>query len=123
MRERARKAAWFQANRSKRVEQMRLRRTGLSSAEFAARLDAQGGACAICRSPNPGGNGSFHLDHDHEFPANQPCGHRGLLCVNCNHGLGKFRDSPDLLLAAADYLNDWAEVIERKCEPLEQEAP
>lgn len=29
---------------------------------------------------------------------------RGWACQNCNHGLGNFKDSPELLRAAADYL-------------------
>lgn len=41
------------------------------------------------------------LDHDHitgEF--------RGWLCLNCNHGLGKFKDNPETLLRAAEYLRE-----------------
>lgn len=41
------------------------------------------------------------LDHDHtsgEF--------RGYLCRNCNSGLGRFKDDPNLLIKAATYLQD-----------------
>jgi hypothetical protein len=30
---------------------------------------------------------------------------RGILCFNCNGGLGQFRDSIDALLSAASYLD------------------
>jgi hypothetical protein len=114
MRERARKAAWFQANRAKRVEAMRLRRTGLTPEAFQQMLDAQGGRCRICGDEDPGGNGSFCVDHDHRFESSDPIGHRGLLCVNCNHGLGKFFDSPEILRAAAKYLDAWDRELKRR---------
>ena len=41
----------------------------------------------------------MHLDHDHEHQHL-----RGLLCLSCNQGLGKFRDDPEVLLAAVKYL-------------------
>ena len=40
-----------------------------------------------------------HLDHDHATDQV-----RGLLCRNCNLGLGSFKDSPELLRRAAFYL-------------------
>ena len=46
------------------------------------------------RTKNP-----FRSDHNHgtgEF--------RGFLCDSCNTGLGKFRDDPDLLARAIEYL-------------------
>jgi hypothetical protein len=58
-------------------------------------IEAQGGLCAICEGPleRP------HVDHDHETGKV-----RGVLCFNCNGGLGKFADSADLLQRAAEYL-------------------
>lgn len=60
-----------------------------------ALLKLQGGCCAICQEPcaDP------CLDHCHATNAL-----RGVLCRNCNLGLGYFRDEPDRLLAAVDYL-------------------
>lgn len=62
--------------------------------------------CPICEksseelySPGMGNKTPFRLDHDHETGD-----FRGFLCDSCNTGLGKFRDDPDLLLKAADYL-------------------
>lgn len=57
--------------------------------------------CAIC-----GSHENLHIDHDHTCCPERSCGKciRGVLCAGCNHGLGKFRDRPELLEAAADYL-------------------
>ena len=72
---------------------------------FEARFDEQGKICAICKSPNAGGRGAFHADHNHQ--TNQP---RGVLCHNCNVALGNFKDDPELLKAAIEYLEKYAEV-------------
>ena len=51
------------------------------------------GVCTICGKP---GN---QVDHCHK--TNKV---RGLLCINCNQGLGKFQDDPELLEFARIYL-------------------
>lgn len=62
--------------------------------------------CQICGSyPNEGT--SLAVDHDHSCcPGEETCGKcvRGFLCVNCNRGLGCFKDRGDLLKRALDYL-------------------
>jgi len=72
---------------------------------YDERLNDQGGVCAICGTDNPGGRGQFHADHDHQ--TNQP---RGVLCHNCNVALGNFKDNPEILKAAIEYLNKYLEV-------------
>ena len=70
-------------------------------------LNAQGGRCAICKTADPGGTGSWHVDHDHDCCAgDRSCGEcvRGLLCTRCNSGLGMFKDSEEILQAAMEYL-------------------
>lgn len=63
-------------------------------------LNSQDSRCAICGSPDPGkGNRFFCVDHDHLTGKI-----RGLLCNNCNRGLGTFEDDPHRLIEAANYL-------------------
>ncbi len=73
---------------------------GMTIEDYDSMLRQQGGACAICRREPSTGNGKvLHVDHDHATGRV-----RGLLCTNCNTGLGHFRDSTDALAAAAAYL-------------------
>lgn len=61
-------------------------------------IEAQGGACAICRLEF--GDKSPRIDHCHETGVV-----RGLLCMKCNSGLGMFGDRPERIQAALDYLD------------------
>lgn len=73
---------------------------GITVDQYDAMLAAQGGKCAICGGPPRGSRGKrFHVDHDHVTGRV-----RGLLCGHCNHGIGKFRDSPLLLEKVVAYL-------------------
>ncbi|MEU8007743.1 endonuclease domain-containing protein [Catellatospora sp. NPDC049111] len=47
--------------------------------------------------------GSEHVDHDHEFG-----NVRGILCFNCNGGLGQFKDNEQSLARAIEYLKETA---------------
>ncbi len=58
---------------------------------------SQGNTCAVCVQV---GVERRHVDHDHRTGEV-----RGILCVNCNGGLGQFRDDPAVLRRAADYLD------------------
>ena len=70
------------------------RRYGITAAEFDGMFEAQGGLCAICRTAP-----AAHVDHDHDTGEV-----RELLCFNCNGGLGQFKDDPEVLRAAARYV-------------------
>jgi len=75
------------------------RKFGLSLEQYDEMLAAQHGGCAICGDA-PEANVSLHIDHDHDTGAV-----RGLLCFSCNGGLGQFKEQPDLIRAAAAYLD------------------
>lgn len=77
----------------------------LTDEDYAGMLEAQGGGCAIC-SREPGAR-ALAVDHDHGCcPTRPTCGTcvRGLLCMNCNVGLGHFDEDPELLDRAAKHL-------------------
>ena len=95
------------AYREFRKAKERARKYGLTPERLAAMLEEQGGRCAICRAADPGGRGSWHIDHDHSCcPGGRSCGKcvRSLLCSQCNVGLGSFRDDVGRLRQAIDYL-------------------
>ena len=73
---------------------------GKTLEEFDAQRTAQNNACAICREPF---TKTPHNDHNHLTGEN-----RGLLCSNCNHLLGKAKDSITVLQNAIDYLSSYA---------------
>jgi DNA-directed RNA polymerase subunit RPC12/RpoP len=55
--------------------------------------------CAICEEPLSDNPRLVHIDHCHS--TNKL---RGILCSNCNHGIGKFKESPERMLRAIAYL-------------------
>lgn len=83
-----------------------IKRYGIDPKQFEQKLLDQNNSCAIC-GREFGENVKRHIDHDHTCcPPGGSCGKclRGILCSQCNHGLGKFNDDPDLLEVAAQYL-------------------
>lgn len=77
---------------------------GMSLEDYDRILAKQGGGCAICGSKDSGKTGKkstkwLHIDHCHATGKI-----RGLLCINCNNGLGRFKDDPSKLRAAIEYL-------------------
>lgn len=77
-----------------------LRLYKLTLEQFSKLLKDQGNRCGICRSKEPGGYGVLTVDHDHKTKKV-----RKLLCINCNSGLGNFKDNPLFLRLAAKYVS------------------
>ena len=63
--------------------------------------DKQKGLCAICAVTLTKDRSitSAHIDHNHETGTV-----RGILCAGCNSGLGMFKENPEALLNAVEYL-------------------
>ncbi|MDH6448190.1 hypothetical protein M2155_000598 [Streptomyces sp. SAI-119] len=85
---------------------------GITIDQHEAMLAAQGGGCAICGGQTKDGR-AFFVDHDHACcPGSKTCGQcvRGLLCGECNLGIGYFGDDIARIERAIAYLRDGASV-------------
>ena len=77
-----------------------MRRYGITLAQRDEMVKAQNGLCAICEGSMEGKR-NMHVDHCHTTKKV-----RGMLCLECNIGLGKFKDDPELMLKAIAYLRN-----------------
>ena len=80
-----------------------LKRQGMTQEQYDSKLAEQNGLCAICRLPHGrslcGRSKDLAIDHDHVTDQL-----RGLLCDDCNIGLGLYHDDPQRLMNAALYI-------------------
>lgn len=76
---------------------------GVTPEGFAELLESQLGGCAICHEPHVEGikGKGLCVDHCHKTGAV-----RGLLCRNCNSGIGMLKDSLTIVQSAARYLGE-----------------
>lgn len=88
----------------------------LEESDYELMLASQGGKCKLCGSSSPGvGAEKFAVDHDHRCcPTKRTCGNciRGLLCWQCNAGIGNLQDSPELLEIAAKYIRESRKIFD-----------
>ena len=98
LQERCRACRAYHYERSKYLKRARVLRRksiyGISEEEYRAMYEACGGRCSICR-----GDRKLVIDHCHDSGRV-----RGLLCDNCNRGIGLIGDSPEILARSAEYL-------------------
>ena len=94
------------ANRKKRYKPEVVRKNNLEKNFGRGILETyqklfkyQGGVCAICGSPENGRYSHLSIDHCHDTDKV-----RGLLCNNCNRGIGLLKDNPEILRKVADYV-------------------
>ena len=97
---------WYHDNKESVIAANRKRKYGISPEEYDAMLEEQNNKCKICLISFDDktyifsdGRSPIHTDHCHT--TNKI---RGLLCNFCNVGLGHFKDDPELLIKAANYL-------------------
>lgn len=78
---------------------------GITKEEYDLMFTTQQGVCAICGNPERAVKNksqtlrNLAVDHCHTTGKI-----RGLLCTHCNQGIGNFRDNPDFLTKAIEYL-------------------
>jgi hypothetical protein len=99
----------------------RWRAYGITEDQYYTQLELQGGHCAICPESN-----DLVVDHDNaccdrtsrrmvdgtmKRSTKSACGEcfRGILCRQCNIGLGGFRDQEDYTMRATTYLREFRE--------------
>lgn len=91
-----------------------LRWHNMSLAEYRQRLLDQANACASCGDAFLEDARAIHIDHDHSCcPGGRSCGKctRALLCRRCNLTVGFSGDDVARLIAAANYLRQYKEVV------------
>ena len=78
----------------------RMKKYGISLEDYNMFLEKQGGKCAICGTEIGDSNGNrLYVDHNHKTGKV-----RGLLCANCNFGIGSLKDDVEILKKAILYL-------------------
>lgn len=95
---------WYKNNKSKAKDSSLMRTYGITLNEYKARLLAQEYRCPICNkhfSDGKFGPDSPVVDHCH-VDGNV----RGIICNECNRGLGYFRDNAEALMNASKYLTE-----------------
>lgn len=86
--------------RARLGDSYRVKQYGLSLEQFNALFARQGGCCRLClRHQLEVPKQKLQIDHDHVTGKV-----RGLLCAECNMGIGLLRESPEILARAIEYL-------------------
>ena len=99
---------WAKERLRRREEQ--LKRVGWTLERFEEAWKEQDGRCAIpsCRKPlsidvNSNHTDKAYADHEHVFPPKP----RGILCLNCNLGLGNLQESVKIMEDLIVYVKKW----------------
>jgi hypothetical protein len=72
---------------------------GITIAEYEHLFQAQGECCACCKSVDPKSEQGWCIDHEHDTKIV-----RGILCAQCNRGIGFLGDTQEGVQKAVDYL-------------------
>ena len=87
---------WAFENKDKKREAHYKRLYQITLEEYDIMFAAQNGLCAICKKES---TRKLSVDHNHNTGRV-----RGLLCGECNVGLGNFKEDVDVMVLAINYL-------------------
>ena len=90
---------WKKKNPEKVLAYKLRSRFKITLEQYREMFKQQKNMCAICWINGEKFTRKLHIDHDHKTGKV-----RGLLCKNCNHGLGMFKDDIYRLSNAINYL-------------------
>lgn len=88
---------WREKNKAQKRDYKLRYKFGIDLEDYNQMLEQQRYRCALCQVIV---TGTLHVDHNHKTGAV-----RGLLCRDCNTGLGMFRDNIETLQQAIEYLS------------------
>lgn len=92
---------YYHSNKSRQKNLMLQRYFGLTVDVYNAMLDDCGGVCYICRRGFDVASKSTGPVVDHNHKTGEV---RGIICGQCNFGIGNLRDDPEAMLRAADWV-------------------
>lgn len=105
--------AWREKNKEEQASKNRARKLkrnfGIEMHEYDLMSAEQKGKCACCGTHQNELTMNLAVDHDHDTGLI-----RGLLCLNCNTGIGKLGDNIEGLMKALNYLEKHELTKERK---------
>lgn len=90
---------WYRDHKNKVRDNNLVRCYGITLVQYNKMVREQDGKCAICGTHQLKLAKTLGVDHNHNTSKV-----RGLLCAECNSGIGKFKDSVKLLRCAIQYL-------------------
>lgn len=101
------KKKWIENNPEKFLSIKLKNRYGITIEEYYEIYEKQGGVCSICKNKETSIDKKtmktkrLSVDHDHKTGVV-----RGLLCINCNHALGRFKDDITIMESAISYIKN-----------------
>ena len=92
-------------NKDKRRNYDLNRNYGIDNDMYLQMLSEQNGCCKICNISEEENKSKLHVDHNHKTGKV-----RGLLCSRCNTAIGKFKEDPEIIKRAIEYIERWNNV-------------